>query len=456
MPVSSELEQPLPVAPPGASAIRHVRHFLADFPRLNGRFADAYPRMIVRGEGAFLVDDRGHRVLDAGNHLGACQIGHGRREVAERLAQQAVTLEFSSLDSGASHPYAAALAERLANLVPLDDPVLSFTSSGSESNELAFKIARAFHVRRGQPSRSKILCRDGSYHGSSYAAMSATGGPAFRRDFGPEAPGFVHVAQPSPGRCRLCSPETGCTLGCASAVEDAILREGPDTVAAFIGEPVAILQAVKVPENGYWERVQEICRRYGVLLIADEVVTGFGRTGRMFASEHWGIRPDLMTIAKGMTSGYVPMGATIASREVESAFADRPLLHLNTYAGHPLGCEAAMAVLDVIEREELVARAASAESLISQAFARMAGSLRRVRRFSAIGMLGSIELDVSDNPDADAELLRVRHDAYERGLAIRAGLDGETLAVVFYPPLTATDDELGQGLDILAGVLAEI
>ena len=198
--------------------------------------------------------------------------------------------------------------------MPLDDPVVSFTSSGSESNELAFKLARAFHIRRGEPERTKIVCRDGSYHGSSYAAMSATGAPPFRRDFGPAVPGFIHVAQPSPGRCRLCSAEEGCSLACADALEAAILREGPETIAAFIAEPVAILQAVKVPAPGYWERIQEICRRYGVLLIADEVVSGFGRTGQMFACEHWGIQPDLITVAKGMTSGYVPMGAAIASR----------------------------------------------------------------------------------------------------------------------------------------------
>jgi adenosylmethionine-8-amino-7-oxononanoate aminotransferase len=218
---------------------------------------------------------------------------------------------------------------------------------------------------------------------------------------------------------------------------------------------VAILGAVKVPAPGYWEAVQTICRRHGILLIVDEVVTGFGRTGKMFASEHWGIEPDLMTLAKGITSGYVPMGATVASRRVEEAFAGRPLLHLNTYAGHPVACEAAMAVLDVFEQEDLVARAAAAEPVIRAGLEGIAGANARVQRVSVLGMLSSIELDIGDLPDPGAELLRVRHDAYEGGLAVRAGFDGGILAVVFYPPLIATEAQLREGIDILGEVLAE-
>ena len=343
---------------------RHsVRHFLADFRKLDATYPDEYPRVIVRAQGAHVWDADGRRLLDAGGHLGACQVGHGRREIGERIAAQVGELDFIALDSGLSHPKAVELAEVLAGLVPVDDPVFSFTNSGSESNELAFKIARAYHSRRGDESRTVVLSRDGSYHGSSFAAMSATGAPAFRDGYGPVVPDFRQVAQPSPGRCGLCAPAEGCSLRCADALEQAIADIGPDRIAAVIAEPVAILQAVKVPHDGYWERVQSICREAGALLIVDEVVTGFGRTGRMFGAEHWDVRPDVMTMAKGITSGYVPLGAVAVSRAVEEAFSE-PLLHLNTYAGHPVACEAALANIEILQREQLPERAAVLEPVL--------------------------------------------------------------------------------------------
>src|SRR5581483_7531132 len=173
--------------------------------------------------------------------------------------------DFIALDSGLSHPKAVELARTLAPLVPVDDPIFSFTLSGSESNELAFKIARAYHHRRGEAERVLILARDGSYHGSTFGGISATGADAFRAGYGPAVPGFVHVPQPSPGRCGRCTPATGCTLACADALESTIADVGAERVAAVIAEPVAILQAVKIPHPRYWERVQSICRESGAL-----------------------------------------------------------------------------------------------------------------------------------------------------------------------------------------------
>jgi adenosylmethionine-8-amino-7-oxononanoate aminotransferase len=435
------------------TARRHVRHFLADFPALEERFPGVYPRVIVRGEGPFLYDDHGRELLDAGAHLGAGMIGHGRRDVAMRMAKQVERLEFVALDSGVSHEKTIELGGRLAALVPVADPMISFTSSGSEANDLAFKIARAYHDRRGEPQRDRILFRDGSYHGATVAAMSATGAAAFKTGFGPLAPRFTQVAQPAPGRCGFCEREQGCTLACADALAEAIERDGADSIAAVVAEPVAILQAVKVPHPRYWERVQALCREHGILLIVDEVVTGFGRTGRMFGCHHWDVEPDIMTMAKGLTSGYAPMGAAIVSRAVEDAFADAPLLHLNTYAGHPVACEAALATLDVLERERLPENAAALEPVLAAGLARVAERTGRVLRTSVLGLLGSVEVDIADHPDPAGLLMDVRHETYERGLIVRCAQADGVLTVVFYPTLVVTEEHLERGTELLAEAL---
>lgn len=437
-------------------AQRRVRHFLADFRDLEARYPGVYPRMITGGEGPYLFDDGGRRLLDAGNHLGAGMVGHGRRDIAERMGRQAAAMEFVALDSGASHAKAVELAERLAGLVPVDDPIFSFTSSGSEANDLAFKIARAYHSRRGEPGRTVVLSRDGSYHGSSYAGMAATGAAAFRAGFGPMPSGFEQTPQPSPGRCTFCDRATGCTLRCADALEAAIDDQGPERVAAVIAEPVAILQAVKIPHPDYWPRIQEACQRHGILLIADEVVTGFGRTGRVFASEHWGLRPDIVTMAKGLTSGYAPMGAVAVARHVEDAFVDAPLLHLNTYAGHPVACEAALAALDVLEEEDLVARTAALEPVLQRELDRLREAIPRVLTVSVIGLLSSIELDVGDRDDVQDMLIALRHELYERGLIARCAVGDGVLTVVFYPTLVVSEEDVAFGVGVIAEALTAV
>lgn len=433
---------------------RHVRHFLADFRRLEERYPGVYPRIITRGEGAYLYDDQGRRLLDAGAHLGAGMVGHGRKDIAERMAEQIERLEFTALDSGLSHDKAIELAARLADVVPLEDPVFSFTSSGSEANDLAFKLARAYHRRRGEPGREKILFRDGSYHGSTIAGMSATGAPAFQTDFGSPVPLFTEVPQPSPSRCGYCDRRGGCTLACADALQAVIESEGADSIAAIVAEPVAILQAVKVPHERYWQRVQAICAEHGILLIVDEVVTGFGRTGRLFGCEHWDVRPDIMTVAKGLTSGYAPMGAAIVSRRVEDAFSDGPLLHLNTYAGHPVACEAALATLDILQAERLPERAAALEPLVLEGLREVGAASGRLLRASVIGLVSSVELDIGDVPDPAGLLIDVRHAMYERGLIARCAQGDGVLTIVFYPMLVVSEEDAKVGIATLAKAVA--
>lgn len=388
--------------------------------------------------------------------MGACQVGHGRREIAERIAKQVQELDFVALDSGLSHPKAVELAGVLSRLVPVQDPIFSFTSSGSEANELAFKIARAYHSRRGEEGRVVVLSRDGSYHGSTFAGMAATGAPAFRAGYGPLVPKFAQVAQPSPGRCGHCTPAEGCNLRCADALESTIEEIGSENVAAVIAEPVAILQAVKVPHPDYWARVQSICRASGALLILDEVVTGFGRTGKMFGAEHWNIEPDIMTLAKGLTSGYVPLGAAVASRRVEAAFAGEPLLHLNTYAGHPVACEAALANIEILLGERLPERAGELEPVLRSNLDEIAERNSRIVRVSAIGLLSSIEASVEGIEDVEAAVFGLRHAMYENGVIARCSQAEDVVTIVFYPALVVDERAIEQGVEGVGDALDSV
>lgn len=435
-------------------ARRHVRHFLADFAALEREYPDGYPKMIVRGEGAYVFDEDGNRLLDAGSHLGACQIGHGRAEVARRIADQVKELEFIALDAGISHIYVAELAERLAGIVACDDPIFSFTNSGSESNELAFKVARTYHARRGAPERTKIISRLGSYHGSSIAASSATGIAAFKTGFGPLAPDFLQTSAPT--RQHYGEVAIPGELSCLADLEVLIEREGPETVAAIIAEPVAIPGAVKIPHADYFKGLRKICDEHGILMIIDEVVTGFGRTGRMFGAEHFGAKGDIVTYAKGLTSGYIPMGAVAVSGRVNEVFLKTPLLHLNTYAGHPVACAAAFAALDVMEDEHLVDNAAAMEGVLRDELTRMRQSVPRIREISVIGLLSSVVSDISDVKDPDATVRKLRKDAYDAGVLVRVARDGTNMSAHFYPALTVNQRDIEDGVRALEVALRRV
>ena len=435
-----------------------VRHSSVRFADLDRQFPGQYPRVLVRGEGAMVEDQEGRRLLDGGGHLGAGIVGHGRAEIGDAMADQARTLEWASLDLGLSHPVAGELAARLTPLVAVEAPVFLFGSSGSEANETAFKVARAYHRLRGHHDRIKIIGRIGSYHGATFGAMSATGIPASTAPFEPLVPGFLHCAQPSPGRCGFCTPESGCSLACADDIEQTIVREGPETVAAVIAEPIAFREAIKVPADGYWPALREICSRHGVLLIVDEVITGFGRTGKMFGGEHWGVRGDIVTMAKGITSGYAPLGAAAVSAEVMAPFADSPLSHISTYAGHPVSCRAALAALDILEREGLVENAAAGEPIVWECLRGLQERVSAVTAISAKGLLASAEFRLPASEPADDVGRRVVHGCYERGLIARTVTDAATgLGVTyFYPPLVVDEAQIRFAYGVIETVLREI
>jgi adenosylmethionine-8-amino-7-oxononanoate aminotransferase len=434
-----------------------VRLSTADFATLDRLYPGQYPRVIVAGQGAHVVDADGRRLLDSGAHMGACQIGHGRAELGERLAEQAAAIEFTTLDAGLAHPHALELAARLAPLLPVrGQPLFLFGTSGSEANETAFKVARAYHAARGEGGRRKFLCRAGSYHGMTFAAMAATGIPAAREPFAPLPPGFVRVTQPSPKRCGYCTRGGPCTLECAADVERAIEREGPETIAAFIGEPVAFREAIKVPAPGYWPAIREICDRHGILLIVDEVITGFGRTGQLFGLGHWAVEGDIITLAKGLTSGYVPMAACVLSEGVGAMLKNHPMTHISTYAGHPLACTAALTALDILERERLVEQAALLEPVVRGELEGLAGNRGSVIGTSVIGLLGSIELELADGADPAEVSARMAHEAYERGVIARAAAEGSEAVFYFYPALVATEDDVKMALFALDEVIGNL
>jgi adenosylmethionine-8-amino-7-oxononanoate aminotransferase len=316
------------------------------------------PLIATDGRGVRIKDADGHWWFDANAGYVCVNVGYGRTEIADAAYEQMRRLAY--FPGGSTTEPVAKLAEKLAAITPGDLSRTFFCSGGSEANEGAVKIARAFHKRAGEPTRYRIISREDSFHGALGVTMwlgGMAGRP--RNDYEPPPPGLIYAPQPNPYRFERFgrTPEEA-AVRCARAVEDLIRFHGPDTVAAFIGEPIAVPPGVAVPPDPYWPLVREICDKYGVLLIADEVITGFGRTGRMFACEHWGLVPDIMSVAKGIVSAYLPLGATIARAPIAEAFSgagkNRYLQHILTYGGHPVPAAAALKNIEILEREGLV------------------------------------------------------------------------------------------------------
>lgn len=318
-----------------------------------------YP-LLVRGDGAYVWDDAGRRYLDATSGISVSCIGHGRARVADALRRQAVTLAYATSGYFTNRP-AEELAEQVSRLAPGDLNSVIFTTGGSESVETALKLARRYHLERGHPQKHLVIGRWAGYHGATLGALSVTGHTPRRRPYTPYLLPFPHIEPAYCYRCPFGLSYPACALACAHDLERAILRAGPENVSAFIAEPIVGAAAgATVPPPEYFGIVRAICDRYDVLFIADEVITGFGRTGAYFAMEHWGVTPDLMTVAKGMSGGYAPLGGVIIGDHVRRAFSENmaAFAHGFTYSDHPLSCAAALEVLAVIAEEDLVAAAA--------------------------------------------------------------------------------------------------
>jgi adenosylmethionine-8-amino-7-oxononanoate aminotransferase len=447
-----------------ASALQQAarRHLWMHFTRMSSYTNHDVP-IIVRGEGAYVYDSNGRRYLDGLAGLFVSMVGHGRDEIAEAAARQSKELAYFPLWSYA-HPRAIELAERLANLAPGDLNRVFFTTGGSEAVESAWKLARQYFRALGQPSRYKVISRDIAYHGATMGALSITGLPAIKTMFEPLVPGSVRVPNTNFYR----APEHGDDLvafgrWAADEIERAILREGPESVAAVYLEPVQNSGGCFPPPPGYFQRVREICDRHGVLLVSDETICAFGRLGYYFGADRYGYQPDIITVAKGMTSGYAPIGAMIASdRIIEPFLKDTStFLHGVTFGGHPVSCAVALANLDIFEKEDLLGHVLSTEDAFRATLNKL-NDLPIVGEVRGDGYFYGIEL-VKDKVtretfnDAESErLLRgfLSGALFEAGLICRADDRGDPV-IQLAPPLIIDQPEFDFIEQTLRSVLTE-
>ena len=439
--------------------------------------ADSPPPVMVRGEGCYLEDAQGNRYLDAMAGLWCVNIGYGRRELAETAAAQMTELAY--LAPTMTHAPGAQLADKLLTLLDWRGKVY-FSASGSEANEAAFKIARQYHMQSGEAggaNRYKIISRHRAYHGNTLGAMSATGQAERKIGYGPMAPGFIHIPPPYPYRAHASTrgrrngsasndvslAEHG--IACAQALEETIIYEGPKSVAALIMEPIISGGGVLVPPDEYLPLVREICDEYGVLLIFDEVVSGLGRTGELFGHHHWRVQPDIITMAKGLSSGYLPLAATAVQEHIFDAFlgeADelRHFRHINTFGGHPVSTAVGLRNLEIVEDEGLVE---NARRVGEYALAQLnnLSSHPWVGEARGRGLLMGVELvadKATKEPLGDAEMLAILGRCKQAGVIL--GRNGNTVPglcniLIIAPPLVVTEAEIDHIVEALVFALGE-
>ena len=415
--------------------------------------------MIVRGEGAYVYDDAGKRYLDGLSGLFTVQVGHGREELAEAGARQARQLAYFPIWGYANEP-AVALAERLAVLAPGDLNRVFFTASGSEAVESAWKLARQYFKLVGEPMRHKVISRTFTYHGTSMGALSISGVPAIKAPFEPLVPGAIKVQNTNRYRCVDCSHLDACTLRCADDIELRIEMEGAETVAAVFLEPVQNTGGALTPPPGYFERVREICDRHRVLLVSDEVISAFGRLGHWFGSQRYDYQPDIITFAKGVTSGYAPLGGMLVSDRLAEPFAEQNVfLHRHTYGGHPVSCAVALATMDILEREQLCENVRRNEGLFGTVLDALrdipiVGDVRGAGYFRVIELVKDQATRTTFDADECEWLLRetLSPALFDAGLICRAD-DRADPVLVLSPPLICGPDELTEIATILRTAL---
>ncbi len=427
-----------------------------------GDLAEEEPIVAVDGDGATIVDSLGREFIDGHAALWLANAGFGRTEIVEAAAEQMHQLSWFPSFGGMSNDVAVRLAKRLVEMTEPEGMARAFFSSGgSEAVETALKMARQYWKLKGNDRKFKIISRRKAYHGVTFGALSATGVSPNRRLFEPLVPGFRHIEPPYCYRCPYGLEHPGCQLACAEELARTIAFESPDTVAAFIAEPVMGAGGVIVPPDGYWQRVAEICETHDVLLIADEVITGFGRTGEMFGVRHWDVRPDIMVFAKGLTSGYLPLGATLAKEEIFQVCLGRwgegrEFRHGTTYSGHPAASAAALENIRIIEEEGLVDRARELGEYLMRGLSDLE-DLPHVGNVDGLGLMARVEL-VKDKdtrepfPASDLVGLHVNREMLKRGVIMRPLGDVMTLS----PPLVISEGELDSILESLRDVLAAL
>ena len=443
---------------------RATRHLWMHFTRMSTYHEGASVPIIVRGEGPYIYDDRGKRYLDGLSGLFTAQMGHGRKELADAAGRQAGTLGHFPIWSYANPP-AIELAERLAHLAPGDLNRVFFTTAGGEAVESAFKLVKQYFKMMGKPMKHKVISRAIAYHGTTQGALSITGIPAAKQYFEPLVPGALKVPNTNIYRApeHLRNNPEAFGVWAADRIEEMILFEGPDTVAAVFIEPVQNSGGCFPPPPGYLQRVRDICTKYDVIMVADEVITAFGRIGDWFASHRYGIVPDIITCAKGMTSGYVPMGAMIVSDRLYEPFrtGTASFLHGFTWGGHPVGAAVALANLDLMEKEKINEHVLANEGLLRSTLEKLydlpiVGDIRGAGFFYGIELVKDKKTRETFNADESERLLRgfLSKALFDAGLYCRADDRGEPV-VQIAPPLICGQEHFDEIERILRTVLTQ-
>ena len=436
--------------------------------RVFRRSALADPPVAMEAWGSTIRDAAGREYLDAAGGAIVVNVGHGRREIAEAMAEQAGRLAYAHGSAFTTEPLEAYAAE-VADVLPVDEPAIYPVSGGSEAMETALKLARAYHLARGEPERATVIARWGSYHGNTLGALDLSGRRPLRRPYEPWLGRFRHVSAAYPyrdGDPGANALADGAEL--AAELDRTIEQAGPGAVAAFVAEPiVGATLAAAVPPDDYWPAIAEVCRRHGVLLIADEVMTGFGRTGRWFAMDHWGVRPDLLVAAKGATSGYWPFGFVAASGRVHDTVTapGAGFIHGFTYSHAPVGAAVAREVLRILREERLVEASARKGERLQAMLLRRLGDHPAVGEIRGRGLLVGLEL-VEDResrrpyPRAARVTEAIVDAARERGVLLYSGTgqangtDGDS--ILLGPPFVVTDDELVRIADVTAAAIQDV
>lgn len=418
-----------------------------------------HPRILTEADGMYYTAEDGRKILDATAGLWCVNAGHARARIADAIAAQAKKLDYAP-SFQFSHPGAFALADRLATLAPQPLNHVFFCNSGSEAVDSALKIALAFHQLRGQGSRTRLIGRERGYHGTGFGGISVGGLVNNRNMFGPLLPGSDHLPHTYDIEKQAFSkgePDWGITR--AEALEELVALHGADTIAAVIVEPVAGSTGVLAPPRGYLRRLREICTRHGILLIFDEVITAFGRLGSAFAATRFSVTPDMITFAKGVTNGAVPLGGVLLSEDIQKQFlsAQRELpehgiefFHGYTYSGHPLAMAAGEAALDIYAREDLFARSAALEAIWADAIHAL-GDIAIVRDIRTIGLAAGIDIDPSESPGKRG-FQAVQAAFHEQDMMIR--ITGDTIALS--PPLIISEAEISLLTDRLRRLLQQL
>ena len=438
-----------------AGDIRHLwTHKTQDHPWL----ADE-DLVIDHAEGVWVWTEKGKKLMDGFAGLAVVNVGHGRREIAEAIAEQTVKLAYYPTTRQFSNRPAAQLAAKLATLTPGDLDLTMFAVSGSEANERSMQIARHYWMAKGKADMHKVISFLGGYHGATMGTYAICGLPHLAAPYAKLQPeGFAKLEPPHPYRDRGTGTDEELIERRGRELREAIVREGPDTVSAVILEPVLSSGGFIMPPIGWLRKVRAICDELDVLMIADEVITGFGRTGRWFAVEHDGVVPDLMSVAKGITSGYIPLSASIATRRLASVFPDdtkEENVHPNTYAAHPVACAAALANLQIMEKDNLVENAAAMGTRLLEGLRTAVGSSPLVGEVRGRGLLvcaDLVEPDGSGRPLDKNTVAKLDRKAWDRGAIVYAR--GNVLRLA--PPLCITSEEVDTLVDIAASSIRDL